>query len=165
MASVTQPLRDEHKELLPLLERVKAAGDAVMQGRDFAAAVDAAYEFLSGHLIPHAKAEEAALYPAVGRVMHTADATRTMQVDHVEVGRLTDELGRLRQRLQTGSLTEAEQRDLCRVLYGLYTLVGVHFRKEEEVYLPLLDAGLSPEDAREMFEAMEGAAAEAKSGR
>jgi len=47
-------------------------------------------------------------------------------------------------------------------LYGLYTLVKVHFAKEEEVYLPILDARLGPEAAREMFEAMEAAAHEAK---
>lgn len=52
--------------------------------------------------------------------------------------------------------------DLKRVLYGLYTLVKVHFAKEEEVYLPLLDANLSVKEAREMFEAMEAAAGEAK---
>jgi len=48
------------------------------------------------------------------------------------------------------------------VLYGLYTLVKVHFAKEEEVYLPLLDANLTPDEAIEMFEAMEKAAGEAK---
>jgi hypothetical protein len=48
------------------------------------------------------------------------------------------------------------------VLYGLYALVKVHFAKEEEVYLPILDARLSLEEAREMFEAMENAASQAK---
>ena len=48
------------------------------------------------------------------------------------------------------------------MLYGLYTLVKVHFAKEEEIYLPLLDARLTAAEAREMFLAMEAAAAEAK---
>lgn len=52
---------------------------------------------------------------------------------------------------------------LQRVLYGLYALVKVHFAKEEEVYLPILEERLSPEEAREMFEAMERAAGQAKS--
>lgn len=47
---------------------------------------------------------------------------------------------------------------LRRVLYGLYALVKVHFAKEEEVYLPILDARLTPETAHEMFAAMESAA-------
>ena len=48
------------------------------------------------------------------------------------------------------------------MLYGLYTLVKVHFAKEEEIYLPLLDARLTPDEANRMFEAMEEAAGEAK---
>jgi len=47
-------------------------------------------------------------------------------------------------------------------LYGVFGLVSVHFAKEEEVYLPILDQWLTPESAREMFEAMEAAANEAK---
>jgi hypothetical protein len=47
-------------------------------------------------------------------------------------------------------------------LYGLYALVKVHFAKEEEIYLPLLDARLTAEEARQMFAALESAAAEAK---
>jgi hypothetical protein len=47
-------------------------------------------------------------------------------------------------------------------LYGLYALVKVHFAKEEEVYLPILEERLSPEEAKEMFEAMENAAVHAK---
>jgi ADP-ribosylglycohydrolase len=41
----------------------------------------------------------------------------------------------------------------------LYALVRVHFAKEEEVYLPLLDARLNADEAHAMFEAMEAAAA------
>jgi len=30
------------------------------------------------------------------------------------------------------------------VLYGLYAIVKLHFAKEEEVYLPILDQRLTP---------------------
>ena len=36
-------------------------------------------------------------------------------------------------------------------------LIGVHFAKEEEIYLPLLDDRLSTEEATAMFEAMDQA--------
>jgi hypothetical protein len=49
------------------------------------------------------------------------------------------------------------------VLYGLYAVVKLHFAKEEEVYLPILDARLTHEEASRMFEAMEMAAKQAKS--
>ena len=53
---------------------------------------------------------------------------------------------------------ERKPRVFERVLYGVYALLKVHFAKEEEVYLPILDGYLTPESAQEMFEAMETAA-------
>jgi hemerythrin-like domain-containing protein len=162
MTAVTQPLRDEHRELLPLLERVREAADSIGSGA--MQAVDSAYEFLSAHLVPHALAEEAALYPVVARIMGSPDATKTMEVDHAEVRRLTEELRGIRTQISDGAPSAEQARDLRRVLYGLYTLVGVHFQKEESVYLPLLDGSLTPEEAKAMFEEMEAAANRAKQG-
>ncbi|MDO8586962.1 MAG: hemerythrin domain-containing protein [Armatimonadota bacterium] len=164
MPLVTQPLRDEHKELLPLLEQVKMAADAVGGGASAAEALDRAYRFLAEHLLPHAEAEEAALYPVVGRIMGSPDATKTMQVDHAKVGHLTEELRQLREQLADQTPSAEQARELRRVLYGLYTLVKVHFAKEEDVYLPLLDSHLTAEEARTMFDAMEAAAQRAKQG-
>ena len=164
MATTTQPLRDEHSELLPHVESLRATADSVGEASldELRRAVDAAYDFLSGHLIPHAQAEERALYPVVGRVLGAREATATMVRDHVEVGRLTEELAALRARLADRALDDAQAKALRRVLYGLYALLKVHFAKEEEVYLPILDERLHAEEARQMFEAMEAAAHEAK---
>jgi iron-sulfur cluster repair protein YtfE (RIC family) len=90
-------------------------------------------------------------------------ATATMSRDHVEVGRLKEELRLLRSKVSSGVTRESLLKSLRRVLYGLYALVKVHFAKEEEIYLPLLDAGLTPDDAQRMFEAMERAARTAQS--
>jgi iron-sulfur cluster repair protein YtfE (RIC family) len=125
-------------------------------------AVEEAHDFLAHHLIPHAEAEERALYPVVGRVLGTPDATKTMTRDHVEVGRLTEELRALRNAIAAEPPSDAQTKELRRVLYGLYTLVKVHFAKEEEVYLPILDERLSAKEAQQMFEAMGHAAGEAK---
>jgi iron-sulfur cluster repair protein YtfE (RIC family) len=121
------------------------------------------YEFLTHHLIPHAQAEERALYPVVGKVMGAPEATATMSRDHVEIGQLTRELGTLLAEVKGEKLATSQVQALRRVLYGLSALVIVHFAKEEEVYLPLLDARLTPEEGRQLFETMEQAAAEAKS--
>jgi hypothetical protein len=94
--------------------------------------------------------------------MGAPEATATMSRDHVEVGRLTDELAALREALIGETIDAAQARALRRTLYGLYALVKVHFAKEEEVYLPMLDARLAPDEARAMFEAMERAATEAR---
>ncbi len=160
----TEPLREEHRGLLPHVEALRAVADTVGEipvealRRD----VGAVYEFLMDHLIPHAVAEDRALYPVVGKLLRAPAATATMSRDHVEVGRLTHELAVLRQHLAGGALGYAQTQALRRVLYGLYALVKVHFAKEEEIYLPLLDERLAPAEARAMFEAMEAAATEAR---
>ncbi len=165
MATITQPLRDEHKELVPHIETLRTVADSIGTAPEESVrrGVEEAYTFLTHHLIPHAQAEEKALYPVVGRLMGASEATATMSRDHVEVGRLTGELGSLQSQLVGTSVSEPQAKALRRVLYGLYALVKVHFAKEEEIYLPILDARLTPEEARQMFEAMEMAAKEAKS--
>jgi len=164
MTMLTQPLREEHQELLPQLEQLRTVADSV--GETSVAAlqqgVDGVYAFLTHHLLPHAQAEEQALYPVVGKLMGAAQATATMSRDHLEVSRLTAVLGTLRAELRGPTLEAAQAQALRRVLYGLYTLIQVHFAKEEEVYLPLLDTRLTAEDAHRLFEAMEMAAQGAK---
>ncbi len=164
MTTLTQPLRDEHKGLMPHIQRLRVAGDAIGEAPflEQQKLVDDSYEFLVHHLIPHAAAEESALYPVVGRVIGSTDATRTMSLDHMEVGRLTEELGALRARLAAGELTPDQTKALRRVLYGLYAVVKLHFAKEEEVYLPLLEARLSKAEAEAMFVALAAVAREAK---
>ena len=94
--------------------------------------------------------------------MSAPAATATMSRDHVEIGRLTEELASLKMQISEKSVSESQEKDLRRVLYGLYAIIKLHLAKEEEIYLPLLDARLTPDEAREMFEAMETAAKEAK---
>ena len=163
MTTLTQPLHDEHRELLPEVERILQAAEAAREGPvgTLPALLDEVYDFLAHHLLAHAQAEEAALYPAVQRALGTPKATATMARDHVEVGRYIEELRVLRSGI-SARLSEQQARQLQRVLYGIYALLKLHFAKEEEVYLPILDEYLTPESAREMFESMEAAAARAK---
>ena len=164
MKTLTQPLRDEHKELFPQVEAILQVAEKIGEApvSDVRRGVETVYDFLAYHLKPHAEAEEAALYPAVQKALGSPEATKTMSRDHVEVGRYIGELAELRKGLSGDSLTTAQVRSLRRVLYGVYALVSVHFAKEEEVYLPILDQRLTPEAGRELFEAMEAAAHKAK---
>ena len=163
ISAATRPIRDEHRELLPHVEQLRAAADGVghIPGEVLRRKLEAANEFLTHHLIPHAMAEDAVLYPAVDRLMGGAKATATMSRDHVEVVRLTNELGTLRV-FHDAEPDAARANDLRRVLYGLYALVRTHFAKEEEIYLPLLDERLTLAEASSLFSDMERAAANAK---
>ncbi|HWL35551.1 MAG TPA: hemerythrin domain-containing protein [Frankiaceae bacterium] len=157
--SATDPLRDEHRALLPLIEDIRIAAEAadVISRSTLVAEIDAVLRFLTGHLVPHARAEEAALYPAVERVLGAPGATATMTRDHVEVGRLVEELTAERDALAGGAGPD-RVRAVQRLLYGLYAVLRLHFAKEEEVYLPLLDAALTPAEASAMFAEMNVAA-------
>ena len=164
MNATMPPLRDEHQELLPHVDQLRQAADRVGYApiATMRRAVDEAHAFLIDHLLPHAQAEDAALYPLVEQVLAAPGATATMRRDHVEVGRLSQELGALRARLAQSDPDDDLARALRRVLYGLHALVTVHFAKEEEVYLPLLDERLAPAQARALYAAMEAAAQRAR---
>jgi iron-sulfur cluster repair protein YtfE (RIC family) len=103
-AKLTQPLRDEHRELLPHIEELRAVADSIGAAlpSQVQEGVTAAHAFLTQHLMPHAHAEEQALYPAIQKAMGAPEATSTMSRDHVAIRELTDELTVLRQS-QTGT--------------------------------------------------------------
>jgi iron-sulfur cluster repair protein YtfE (RIC family) len=115
------------------------------------------------HLIPHAQAEEQVLYPAVGRLLRAVEATETMSRDHLEVIRLTEELEALRLRLFYTPLSESDKQALRRILYGLYAIIKLHLAKEEEIYLPILEARLPAGEVDHLVKAMERTATDAKS--
>jgi hemerythrin-like domain-containing protein len=161
--STMQPLRDEHRELLPHIEEIRVVADGVgaVPPDVLRTQIAAVSTFLREHLIPHAKAEEAVLYPEVERAMAAPRATASMSRDHVEVAALTRELAAIEGRIADG-VASADETALRRVLYGLYALVKLHFTEEEEIYVPVLEDALDPDDAREMFDRMEAAAAGAR---
>ena len=164
MSTLTQPLREEHKGLFPSVDRIRQVAELIGEASisEVRQGVEEVYEFLAYHLKPHAEAEDAALYTVVQKVLGSPDATRTMSRDHVEVGRYIEELASLKKNVNEMVLTSEQTQALRRVLYGVYAIVKVHFAKEEEVYLPVLDQRLTPEAAQEMFKAMEDAAHKAK---
>jgi iron-sulfur cluster repair protein YtfE (RIC family) len=161
---ITRPLREEHKELLPYIEQLKGLADGIGSAgtETIRRGLAEAERFLRGHLIPHAQTEDRVLYPEVQRVMGSAKATGTMSRDHEEVGKLAGELSALRERLPEGNLSGQQEVELRRVLYGLYALVKLHFAKEEEIYLPLLDVALSETEAQALLADMEQTAARLK---
>lgn len=164
MAQFMQPLHEEHQEFLPHIEQMKMVADAV-ENTPLAALqreIDDVLTFLVRQLLPHAQAEECALYPVVEKVLGAKGATATMSRDHIAIGRFIEELSDLRPHLQGERLEVYQEQALRRMLYGLFALVTVHFAKEEEIYLPLLEEHLTEDSARSLLEALERAAREAK---
>jgi hypothetical protein len=84
----------------------------------------------------------------------TAGATATMKADHNEIVARIDRLADTLARIEQDSPDPALARDLARQLVGLAAILQLHFRKEEEVLLPVLDASLGPDDAAALFARM-----------
>jgi hypothetical protein len=125
-------MQREHELLLDGVEQIRLiAMDIASVGEEQRAQAQAeVVAFLRGTLIPHAKEEERELYPSVGRQLGHPDATAPMIYDHLAIGE------------HTADLAEADPADVARLqelLYGLYALIRVHFWKEEELYLPLVE--------------------------
>jgi len=112
-------------------------------------------DFLQQHLLVHAGAEDRVLYPEVAELLGAPRATETMSRDHIEVERLTSDLARA---------PVSEREAIARLAYGLYALVSLHFAKEEEIYLELMDAAMSSEAVAALYQRMEQAAAALKRG-
>src|SRR5512139_4336790 len=90
----TEPLRAEHRDLLPHLQGLETIADEVdrWNADEAAHVLGEIVEFLRGHLIPHSQAEEQVLYPAVEQAMAAPGATATMRADHAEIVARIDRL-------------------------------------------------------------------------
>jgi hypothetical protein len=108
--------------------------------------------FLRDGLLPHAREEEVSVYPAAEKLLRAVGgATRTMSIDHRFVGEMVEELGGLGE----GLLSRANIESIRRLLYGLQALLQVHFTKENEVYVPLLNR-LSPSERHQLYDRLSG---------
>lgn len=148
----TDPIRDEHRELIPHLLHVEEASVQVT-GWDLSQAqrsLPRIVGFLRDDLVPHARAEEELLYPAVDRLQGAA-TTATMIVDHIVIGELIEKLATDVEEALADWDNQQLVAGLSRELAAVAAIVGLHFRKEEEVLLPILDAGLTIEEGHELF--------------
>ncbi|HXG41469.1 MAG TPA: DUF2249 domain-containing protein [Dehalococcoidia bacterium] len=143
-------LRAEHRELGPRIDALAtlAAGLSPASWAERQEEIAGIIRFLKLQLLPHAHLEEEIIYPAVERSMNAVGAAATMARDHREVAVLVGELEKAAaaagERPDWGALEEVK-----RLLYSLHAVLRLHFAKEEELYLPVLERGLSAEeDAR-----------------
>jgi hemerythrin-like domain-containing protein len=94
--------------------------------------------FLTDTLLPHERAEDTELYPALAGPLGSSEATATMSRMHAEIGRVSSRLRtHLEQADARGHVSEDQSDDLLACLYGLYALLRLHFLQEEENYFTL----------------------------
>ncbi|MGD9618488.1 MAG: heavy metal translocating P-type ATPase [Mycolicibacterium sp.] len=132
----------EHDALRDAVGLLRDAADRLAAGSDAGAlaALTDAYTFLTEQLLPHERAEETLLYPALARPLGTEEATATMSRTHAEIQRLSDRIGTHIALAQAENGIQPDQvDDLLACLYGLYALLRLHFLQEEENYFTLTD--------------------------
>jgi iron-sulfur cluster repair protein YtfE (RIC family) len=133
----TSSERSDHARLREHVEHMRLAARElpVLSPEERAEIVSRILGFLRGTFLPHAAEEEESLYPAVAEVLGHPAATAPMTHDHIAI----------RARIVELAATPATDVDgLQGLLYGLYALISVHFWKEEQLYLPLLEAPARP---------------------
>jgi len=140
--TTTEPLRTEHRELMVLVEQIRAAArelpDLSPTERDVL--VGRITTFVENTLAPHARTEEEVLYRVIGDILGQPRATEPMIHDH----QLIRETAHLLAHTDTNDVRITQE-----LMYRLYGLIVAHFRKEDDLYLPILDA--HPDRAAEVL--------------
>lgn len=139
----------EHDDLQDVLDAVRGAADRVSDspGPEALAAVEEAYKLLTERLLPHEDAEEHELYPALAPTLGGPEATATMSRAHTEIAHLSRRVAtHLALSRTAGGLAPEQLDDLRSCLYGLNTVLRLHFTQEEENYFSL--ASSTPDGGR-----------------
>jgi heavy metal translocating P-type ATPase len=130
----------EHDDLRGALPLIRETADALAGGPTPAAmaALRRTYRVLLEEVLPHEHDEEARLYPALAGPLGSTEATATMSRAHAEIDRLSRRLATHLLALDPDGIPRPDQlTDLLSCLYGLHTVLRLHFAQEEENYFVL----------------------------
>lgn len=138
----------EHDALRDTIGLLRDSANRLAAGTDSLPldSLAAVHTLLVERILPHEEAEETQLYPALARPLGSSEATATMSRTHAEIRRLADRIGsHLAQARSAGAIQPDQVDDLLASLYGLYTLLRLHFVQEEENYFTLAEDDSAPE--------------------
>jgi hypothetical protein len=155
LSSLRTTSEEHHARLVPHVDRLLTLAEMV--GHVECAAIHTAFEeeyaFIVGQLVPHMEAIEHALYDRLETSM------APMRQEHRTVARLVEELGRYRRHADGCTWGAVEGMALRRALYRLHAILKVHLA-EEELYLGVLDRGLTDEEKDLLARSMDHAGQE-----
>lgn len=140
-AALTRRFHDEHEavdEVIALLLDVAVSLDALDRGEAMSAVRGANAKLLED-VAPHEEAEEAILYPVLGRFFGGSDPMGTMSRAHIEIAHRIRRLGQLIDDIGDATPDDMDLTELRSVLYGLHAILKLHTAQEEEHYLSLGD--------------------------
>ena len=155
-ASLPQVSLEHHERLTRHLDAMPAVGDlvGVTPAAELRPRVDDMAAFLTELLLPHMEAAENALYGELERMLQNRHSMTPMRREHDEIRKLVAELSRLQRSLGAGPLHTGETVALRRVIFRLYAMLKVHLA-EEQLYLGIIEHGVSSADAERLAAAMD----------
>ena len=127
--------RDEHAALAPVLARVHRLAEHLVSlpATQAVQELRALINDLEGHLLPHEREDEDALYPQLADKLAGEDPLAALSHTHREIFRLGHLLSRMSADLaeppDDGTLA-----DIQRLLLQLDIVLGLHFADEDELY-------------------------------
>jgi heavy metal translocating P-type ATPase len=130
----------EHDDLKEVVEAVRDTADLLSTDGDQHSleALGSLDRLLTERLLPHEHAEEHELYPALAPTLGGPEATATMSRAHTEIDRLARRLDtHLVLARAQGGVQPDQLDDLRACLYGLHSVLRLHFTQEEENYFSL----------------------------
>ena len=153
---------ERHREFVPLIAAIDRVEGEIEESSPLLLRTETGtlHETLAHELIPHAVGEGRTVFPVLRRVTGTDKVTKEMLHEHREISRLTDELERIRQELTKAGVGTAQEAEMRKVLSDLRTAVQHHFEQEEQACFEVLKTELTPEEAEELYAAMERATSE-----
>jgi hypothetical protein len=127
-----ETLSAEHERLLDHAEHIRIAALElpILSPEERRELIDRIVSFLRGPFAAYGESEARALYPHLESVLHDRRATAGMKYDLHVIRDFAD------------ALAHANVHDtskLQQLLYGVHAMIAVHFRKEDDLYLSLLE--------------------------
>jgi heavy metal translocating P-type ATPase len=132
-------LRQEHRELEPVLDGLRATADRLHDPAATRDELKALASALEQRVVPHELNDDASLYPRMGRLLGGQDPMGPMSRGHREILQRVRALRRLIATVPAEGPDRETRHELQRQLYALEALLRLHFAQEDEIYHALED--------------------------
>ena len=145
-SSLPHVAHEHHERLMTHVDTMPALGDMLLTAKPDAlrAPIAEMDTFLSGLLVPHLEAAEAALYPELERMMQNRHSMTPMRREHAEIRKLAGDFHTVGHEVTEMSPSLARSLALRRIVFRLYALLKIHLA-EEELYVGIVNKGVTTE--------------------